>query len=177
MKLLTLITMSILVVSCGSDHTETIHHIPGKSIENKVEIPVETIVEVPEVRQWEGIYYLDNGSCLDLIETREGEVFVGYRCSDLVSINPENGTYGQFPKVKVGPLKPENRILRFSKNLNYNKDKGDIEKDSGGDIDGRKRTDFTIEFVDDMLKVTVLVYDNADMGNLNYIVAERVFSE
>ena len=128
-----------------------------------------------------GYFYLDgpDGSynCIYLDEKAEGVVDIETDCQSLVSVNPENGTIGQFPSVSATSLIVDDQKLRFTRNMNYTSG-NDLEEDaSGSNITGSRRTDFVIEFVDGRLSIQISVYANSNNNNLNYIVAKRTFKE
>lgn len=149
-----------LVTSCGKD---TVVYTP-QQVENDL--------------IFDGRFYL-NGSdanCITLNETQPGVVDILSTCQSLVSKNPENGTFGEFPRITRTNAFVINGEIRFTSDINYNSD-NDIEEDVSGDnINGRKRTDVLIKFNENnMLELTLSVWDGNN--NINTVVAKRVFTE
>lgn len=143
----------------------------------------EQVKEEAEVKlPFSGYFYLDGPdntfNCIYLDEKQDGVVDIETDCQSLVSVNPENGTLGQFPSVSgTNFLVTKDRELRFTKNLRYTSG-NDLETDaSGSNITGTRRTDFIFKFVDYRLELTIIVYANANNDNLNAVVATRTFKE
>ena len=63
------------------------------------------------------------------------------------------------------------RKVSFSKNVNYNSAKEDIEEDeSGNDINGSKLTSFLLEKLEDeKIRLTITIYANSSNNNINYV--------
>ncbi len=112
-----------------------------------------------------------------MTEKAEGLVDLESDCQSLLTINPNNDSIGQFPSIVLSNLVVIEDKIIHTRNLNYTSG-GDLEEDgNGSNITGSRRTDIVIEFVDDKLKLTIDVYENANNNNLNEIVASRVFNE
>lgn len=157
--------VALILVSCGKN-TDYIYK--DKIIEK------DKIVEIKQL--FEGKYYLSNNSYIELIQGSDDFVTISTDGQLLVTINPENNTYGELPKIS-GKYLPVNNKIKFSKNYNYTSGL-DIEHDLlGSNITGSKKTDVTIEFIDQKLQITFEVYSNSIGNNINEIVAKRVFNE
>lgn len=155
--------------SCG----KRVEQIPVY-VDKTIEVPVEVIKEVNQ--PFEGIYYFANNSQLELVVDVQGLVEVRGSNQILISVNPDNQTLGEFPRIAQQGLLANGDIIFFTKNLKYDKNKHDIEKDEGGDIDGQKKTDVKIELLDDgRIRLTITVYANKINSNINYVVVTRVF--
>lgn len=173
MKVLFLMTF---LVGCGE--TDYIY-LPGEEITTEIE--KEIIVEPEQMQAFTGYFNLNGPStanCIYLDEKIENVVDIESDCQSLVSVNPENGTLGQFPRVSQTNLLIINGEIRFTVDLNYTSG-NDIEEDvSGSNITGRRRTDFRIYFSDSgELKVNIKVYGSSNNNNLNEIVVNRTFTE
>lgn len=131
--------------------------------------------------KFEGYYYLDGGdgavNCIYLDRVAENIVHLDSDCQSLVSVNPENKSLGQFPRItNYSNVIIDNKI-RFTKNVTYSSG-NDLEEDvSGSNITGSRRTDVVIEHEAGKLKLTIKVYKAANNSNLNSVVAVRVFRE
>lgn len=140
----------------------------------------EILVEKEHETIYSGYYNLDGASdvnCIYLDEKFPNVVDLEIDCQSLVTINPENGTLGQFPVMTLSNLNVIEGKMRYTRNINYNSG-NDLEEDvSGSNITGNKRTDFLFEVVDSKLRITISIYENANNDNLNEIVAVRVFNE
>lgn len=144
----------------------------GKRVYNNT----KTVTEYKEVSQlFEGRFYLSNNSYIELYQSGD-MVHVSSHGQLLTVVNPENDTFGEMPRISGNYVLVEDKI-RFSKNLNY-RDGNDIEEDlSGNNIRGHKRTDVTIEMVDEKLQITIEIYSNKSNSNVNRIIAKRVLTE
>lgn len=154
-KLLSLLFLGLL--SCGSEH----HYHQTQSYPG-------------------GFFYLDGPSsvnCIYLDEKAPNIYNLTSECQSLVTINPQNGTYGQFPTITATNLIVYESAIRFSRVLNFTSGH-DLENDANGqNILGRRRVDIVVQFKQDGLEVKMDVYRNDNFDNLNEIVASRVFKE
>lgn len=157
MRNLALFGLLLSVVGCGDDVTQV-------------------MVSEVTAQDFEGNYVLDNNSTIELITASDGEVSILSQGQSLNSLNPTNNTLGTFPNISAYSLEPIHGILLLSKNLNYNSNTHDIERDTGGDINGSKRTDVTIYKTETGIRIVIEVYENAINSNINYIVARREFT-
>lgn len=183
-KLISLITL-VLFTSCK----DTTINTPEKVVEVIKEIPVEkevvvekeVIVEVEKEHEtlFAGYYNLDGpgNNCIYLDEKTPNVVDIESDCQSLTTVNPENDTIGQFPRITATNLNVIDGSIRYTHNLNFTNGH-DLEEDvSGDDIVGSRRVDVILENIDGRIKITIKVYQNANNSNLNQIVAERVFNE
>lgn len=160
--IIALFFMTIYFPSCGKDY-------------NYYEINQET-----ESRS--GFYYLDGPSesnCIYLEEKFPGVFNLTSECQNLLTINPENDTIGQFPRITASNLLlNDNSDLIFSGTMNLTSG-NDIEEDESGDnLTGRKRFDAKISFnQDNKLTLKISVYAENNFDNLNFIVVEREFKQ
>lgn len=133
-----------------------------------------------EYPRFAGYFNLDGASevnCIYLDQRADNIVDIESDCQSLVTVNPENGTIGQFPRITATGLLVQSGEIRFTRDVNYTSG-NDIEEDvSGANITGKRRTDFIIRYVDDKLNLRIIVYNSANNNNLNEIVAVRVFNE
>ena len=173
MKQLVVISMMFGLVACD----DTVYEVqPEKVIEREV------IKEIPQEHEtlFAGYFILDGPSdanCIYLDEKIPNVVDIESDCQSLVSINPENNSDGQFPIITASNLPVIDGKIRYTRNITYTSGH-DLEEDvSGSNITGSRRTDVLIEIVDDRLRLTLSIYENANNNNLNEIVAERVFNE
>lgn len=159
-NLLLAVTLMTLVVSCGR--------------REKVKYKTNTVTEVEEVevsQLFEGSFYLENNGFIEMYQSGDN-VYIDSRYQNLTTINPENNTFGELPKIS-GEYEIVDNKVRISKNLNY-RDGNDIEEDvTGNNIRGNRRTDITIEFIDDIVNITYEIYSNRINDNINTIVAKR----
>lgn len=180
--------LALVVIACHDEETVFIKSEP-EVIEKEVivEVPEEPAVE-PEVVEeespsFEGYFSLSGSpsdvNCIRLEETIEGLVNIDSDCFSLVSKNPENGTFGQFPSFTRRDIKVRDGKLLFFVDLNFSSSTHDIEEDdSGSNISGRRRVDVEIFFdEDDRLVLRLFVYEGQNNGNLNDIVVRRTFRE
>ena len=127
-----------------------------------------------------GYYILDGGSsanCIYISQKTENVIDIEADCQELVTVNPENNSLGQFPIITATNLIAVDRVVRYSRNLTYTSGQ-DIEEDvNGANITGSRRTDIVVDFSNDKMKLTISIYENANGANINEIVAERVFNE
>ena len=147
----------------------------GKDYEYK-EVFVDK--EITIAQDFEGVYYLNNGSFIELVASSDNEVTILREGYNLTSENPKNSTLGTHPVVTRENLEPNNRKLFFSLNVNYgNSNQYDLEEDvNGSDITGTRRTDYLFELINDNnIKITVKIYQSSSNNNINKVVATRVF--
>lgn len=164
MKKLIILTIAALFLSaCGSDY----HTIE--------KVPVE--VEVPVAQDFEGVFYFENGSQIELVAGYDGDVTILRSGQSLQSINPQNDTLGSHPTVSGEGFEVSNGKIFFFSNANYTGG-NDLEEDvSGSNITGQKRTDYLIELLGDgRLQLTIKIYSDKINNNANYVVATRIFT-
>jgi len=149
----------------------------------KQETVIEKEVPVPFEKEHEavfaGYYNLDGegNNCIYLDEKAPNVVDIESDCQSLTTLNPQNDTIGQFPRISGTNYLVTKGAVRFTRDLNYTSGH-DIEEDvSGANILGKRRTDVVIEVVDNRMRLTISVYSNSNNNNLNWIVAKRVFNE
>ena len=165
-KCLMLLTLASLISACGDDVT----------YQNVVQN-----AEEQERQPFTGFFQLDGASdvnCIYLDEKLPNVVDLESDCQSLVSINPENGTIGQFPTISRSGLLVINNEIRFTQDLNFTSG-NDIEEDvNGSNITGRRRTDFRFFYDENMkLNVEIKVFNAQNNNNLNEIIVDRVFKE
>lgn len=164
MKFLLLLSL-LLVTSCGDDIVNNPSH--------------EIIKYIEEPQEFEGVWYFNYGSKIELIVDEEGDVLVSPYGQVLNSINPKDGSLGTHPVINFvsAPLPVINNELRLYQNYNYTSG-GDIEEDvSGSNITGNRATDIRIYLLDDgRLRIKINVYDDAVNNNINSIIATRTFT-
>lgn len=151
-----------LLQSCGKvdKHYKTVYETDV--VEKEVEV----------LQRFEGSFYMSDNSFIEFYQS-DNSLLITTKNQLLTTINPINNTFGELPKLSGEYVIVDNKV-RFTKDLNYTPG-NDIEEDSSGnDIRGKRRTDITIEFVDDRLQITYEIYANKKNDNVNYIVAKRV---
>lgn len=156
------IVLAMLCIGCGKDYNTT---------------QVTQVVEVSEERLFDELYYLSGSSnnCIQIDQFFDGIANIFTPCQRLVSVNPKNGTFGEFPSLHIRNALIEGNKIRFSQYLNFT-DANDIEEDvSGSNVRGRKKVDGLIQLVDGRLQLELKVYKNET--NLNSVVVTRTFTE
>jgi len=153
----------MLVTSCGDD----------KTYYNNIE------KEVVVAQEFEGVFFLNNNSMLELVASEDNEVSILRTGYTLTSINPKNQTLGMHPVVTQENLEIHNGKLFFSLNVNYGSDGSlyDLEEDeNGNNITGTRRTDYTFSMLEDgNIKLHIQIYANSISHNINWVVASRWF--
>ncbi|NVM46740.1 MAG: hypothetical protein HWN79_17675 [Candidatus Lokiarchaeota archaeon] len=156
-----ILIMLVVLIGCGDDHH---YHVSNNT--------------TPQ--SFDGYFLLDGASdanCVRFTQKTETLVDLETECQSLLSTNPENDTIAQHPVVALTNLIIINGKMIHSRNINYLSGH-DIEQDvNGSNITGNHRTDFIFEFVDDKLKLTIKIFDDANNNNINKLVATRVFNE
>lgn len=128
----------------------------------------------PVEREFEGVYYFENGGYLGLSFSHDGDVIFESANQSLTSVNPENGTLGVHPKI-TGQYEIHNDEVRFIKNVNYS-NSNDIEEDvSGSNITGSRRTDFVLQLTEVGLRLTITIYGGPINDDVDHVDATRVF--
>jgi hypothetical protein len=160
MKKLISLVMLVSLISCG----DKVHNYA----------PTE------EPRVFDGYFLLDGPSdtnCIRLTQKFEHLVDLESECQNLLTINPQNDTIGQFPRISATNLVVIDGEIRFTRDLNFTSGQ-DVEEDvNGSNITGRKRVDFLIKVVEGKLIMKISVFANQNNANLNEIVATRQFKE
>lgn len=161
-----LLALTLTLFSCGKDTTEV-------RIEEK-----EVIKEVFVAQDFEGYWYCDNNSNVELLADYQDRITFDTAGQSLNSINPANSTLGTFPTVGERDLVVNgNKLVINPRNYNFDSSKHDIEKDAGGDINGKKRVDLEVELINQSeLKIKFTVYANSINSNINFIDVEREFN-
>lgn len=148
---------------------------------NKI-ITNENVKVLPQqvnlAEQFEGYYFMPNGSQIELVANSDGEISTTNTAQSLNSINPQNNTLCTHPIIRAINLKIRSGFIFLSKNENYDSSTHDVENDlTGANITGLHRTDYLIESLDNgkSIRITITIFDNAINTNINSIVAVRVF--
>ena len=146
-------------------------------VEKPIEIEVEVEVEKPILQDWEGIYYLDNGSLIEILMGINGDLFIVDDNQVLLSINPNNDTFATHPIIRKSKLQVIGNTAKWTQNVNYS-DGNDLEEDvNGSNIRGVKKTNFKFELSENgNITLTIEIYSDKINNNSNWIVATRVFS-
>lgn len=152
----------ILLASCGKEYTHTTS-----------EIEVEK--EVYVAQDFEGYWYCDNGSNVELLADHLDRITFDTTGQSLNLINPSNSTLGTFPVIGERDLSVnDGKLIINPRNYNFDNNKHDIEKDSGGDINGKRRVDLTVTLTSaSTLTIKFKVYAGAINSNINYIDVDR----
>lgn len=163
MRILLLALLGLALFSCGKNHDSQIVYVP---IDREVKV----------AQEFEGVFYFDNGSSIELVAAADTDVSILREGQLLTSVNPKNDTFAQHPVFSKNNVEIQNGSLHLSMDLNYT-DGNDLEEDvSGSNIRGRRRTDISIEKrVDGGIRLTFTIYSDKLNSNANYIVAVRVF--
>lgn len=169
MKSVLMVILGMICNSCGPLYkTQT-------PITVEKEVIKEKNVEVNQ--QFEGVFFLENNSTLELLSDFENKVTIDTRIQVMTSENPQNGTFGEHPRITGTDLLVKDGKVRWTLNVNYTTG-NDIEEDaSGANIVGQKRTDYLIEFINDKLRVTVSIWNDKINNNANNIIAKRILEE
>jgi len=161
------LVLLLILVACGKDtHKET-----------NTEKPVEVEVPVEVTQDFEGFYRLQNGGTIEFIADSEDKITVVSSGQVVVSQNPENGTFGEHPRISGAELLVIDKSLRWSVNVNYTSGQ-DIEEDiSGSNITGTKKTNYYIYYENDKLVIEISIWQSKIGDNINSIIAHRVIKE
>lgn len=146
----------LTLASCGSDY-----------------IVAENHAEVAQ--KFEGVYFLSNNSFIEIVQDHENKLALLRKGQSLNSVNPENGTLGTFPILSDDELLVFNGVVRFSKDVNFDSSRHDIEEDqSGANINGRRRVDVELRKTAAGIRIRIQVYANRSNDNINWVVVDRV---
>lgn len=138
---------------------------------------ITNTVEVEKVSEYTGTWYNYDGGEYEIVADDLGRFDINNK-DYLISVNPDNDTFATHPRVSRNDEYPMlDGSIRFSLNVNYSSSAGDVEQDAGGDIDGKRRTDYVFKLNEDatVLTVTINIYSASINNNSNYIVATRNF--
>lgn len=142
----------------------------GKTVKN-----YENVVVNENMQSFEGEYYLVNGGFIEIFQSQDS-LYISSSGQLITTVNPENNTFGELPKI-TGEYKLNNNKVQFTRNLNYTSGM-DIEEDTtGSNITGQRRTDISIELIEDKLQITYVIYSDRLNDNANFIVANRVITQ
>ena len=161
MKVLKSLVMvgALLFVSCGKERVNE-----------------RLVVVDAKAQDFEGVFYFDHGSVLELVQASDGDVSILSQGQLLTSVNPQNDTFAQHPVISRTNQEVVNGKIAFSVNLNYTSGQ-DVEQDvSGANITGQKRTDVLIELIEEgRIRIKFTIYSDQLNANANYIIATRIF--
>ena len=134
------------------------------------------VVVDAKAQDFEGVFYFDHGSIIELVQSADGDVSILSQGQLLTSVNPQNDTFAQHPVISRTNEEVVNGKIAFTLNLNYTSGQ-DVEQDvSGGNITGKKRTDVLIELIEEgRIRIKLTIYSDQLNANANYIVATRIF--
>lgn len=158
MKKLCLLAISLIFVSCGND-------------------VINPTIQTEFIKQeWENVYFFENNSQLEIVTGIDNELTILRENQYLTSVNPENGTLAMHPTISLSGIEPIGNKFTITRNVNYN-DGNDLEEDeTGRDIRGTKRTDFTFTLKDlGKIDLKIEIYCNKLYNNTNFIIATREF--
>lgn len=167
----------LALVSCGSEE----YILETVEVEKEVEVikEIEVVKEVFIAQDFEGYYFCDNNSSIELLTDHNNRVTFDTTGQSMNSINPQNGTLGTHPTVGERDLLiKNNRLVINPRNYNYSSSTHDIENDTtGSNITGNKRTDLIVEKVDsETITVEYVIYSGAVNSNINSVIAKRKFT-
>ena len=156
-----ILLITLLLASCGKD-TDTHHY--------NTQVETETVVQ-----QFEGSYVLENGGYIELIADDRGDITFESSGQTLVSVNPQNDTLGEHPKVTTKNVRIlDGKLHVLNQNYNYSSSTHDIENDTtGANITGRHRTDIVVSKKGEGILIHIKIYQGAVGSNLNSVIAER----
>jgi hypothetical protein len=136
------------------------------------------LIQNSDTSLFNGQFYLSGSStnCITLSEITPGIVDLLSDCQNLTTENPENGTFGEFPRITRNNMLVINNEIRFTTYLTFD-GADDIEEDvSGSNISGRKKVDVLIAINENNnLELTIEVWDGDT--NINEVVATRKFTQ
>ena len=153
----------LLITSCGKNYVTK-------------EVVIQKEVQ-QVVQEFEGAYFLENGSIIELITDSSGDVTIKRFGQQVLSENPQNGTIAEHPKIVGESIQVFNGQLAWSKNVKYNSGH-DVEEDiSGNNINGVKKTDYNIKFENKKLVLSITIWNNKSKNNINKVIAKRLIKE
>lgn len=158
MKKLIAMTTLILFTGCGKD---------------------VSLVETFKAQDFEGFYYCDNNSTLELISDFSNRVTFESSGQSLNSVNPKNDSLGTHPTISDRDLiAVNNKLVMSPRNYNYNSSTHDLETDvRGSNITGNRRTDISLKLLTEHeIELTIDIFEGPVNGNVNSIVAKRLFN-
>lgn len=162
MKYIAILFSLFVLASCGKDETTIIHNVPE---------------EVTEDLFLEGAFYLENNGFLEITQDSFNRVTLESSGQLILSVNPQNNTIAEHPRISIVDAFIINDKIFSSRNYNYTSG-NDLEEDvSGANITGNRKTDITIEIVDNKLQIKIEIYAAAMNNNINFIVATRIIKE
>lgn len=134
------------------------------------------VVVDAKAQDFEGVFYFDHGSIIELVQSADGDVSILRQGQLLTSVNPQNDTFAQHPAISRTNEEVVGGKIAFTLNLNYTSGQ-DVEQDvSGANITGKKRTDVLIELIEEgRIRIKLTIYSDQLNANANYVVATRIF--
>lgn len=161
----------LLVVSCNP----RTRHFYEETVK---EVPVDKIVEVEKVQEFEGVYLLPLGGQIELVVGEDGGVSIIRTGQEIVSQNPKNLTYANHPIITCEDCEVVDGKLVISKNVNYKtSSQYDIEEDdSGSNVTGVRKTVYTLSVKDGVLTLQIQIFSNKIGSNINFIVVDRTLT-
>ena len=158
MKTLTLSMIILMFTSCGKEYVTTTEY---------------------KTQDFEGYYYCDNNSNIELVTDFNNSVTVDSFGQSLNSVNPQNNTIGTHPLISYRDLVINgNKLIISPRNYTYSSSTHDLENDvSGSNITGSKRTDVSMTLVsENVLSISIKIYSGAINTNINNIILNRTFT-
>lgn len=154
MKYLLVVLISVLFVSCGDTKKYYVEEDNPK---------------------FEGSFYLENNSYIELAKSGD-YVHIISSGQLLTTVNPNNNTYAELPKVS-GKYRVVDGEIKFTKNLNFTSGNDVEEDDNGRDIRNQRRVDVRIYYNNGKLTLKYSIYSDRLNNNANEIVAVRELTQ
>jgi len=158
----TIILILLLIVGCGKNkyiHTET------KDV--KIEYRTNFIKQ-----DYEGLYYFDNNSCMEIIVNYNNEISIIKENQTLISFNNDN-TLAIHPIIYISNVNSVNNKIKWTQNIKYTASNS-IKDNTDNIIIGTKRTSFTLELLNfGYIKLTIEIIDN--INDENIVLTKREF--
>jgi hypothetical protein len=158
----TIILILLLIVGCGKNkyiHTET--------------KDVKTEYRTNFIKQdYEGLYYFDNNSCMEIIVNYNNEISIIKENQTLISFNNDN-TLAIHPIIYISNVNIVNNKIKWTQNIKYTVSNS-IKDNTDNIIIGTKRTSFTLELLNfGYIKLTIEIIDN--INDENIVLTKREF--
>lgn len=162
-----LIILMLVLVGCGQD-------LEVKTEDRMVEVQKEVF----RSQDFEGFWYCENGSTLELMSDYQDRITFETISQSLISLNFDGGTGIHALLSDRDVVINNNKLVMAPRNVTYSSTSNDIERDgTTSNITGSRRTDIAVKLKTvNSLVINIKIYNASINGGITRVDANRTFN-